>query len=176
MNTIIWVAIIAMALVLVFWRIIKWYNELTYWQTVVDEMWGRIEIVLRKKYDLIPAIVEAVKGYATHEKGAFVEVAEARSQWSKANTTTEKVKAANRIEENFIKLQTVVERYPKLRADRQFSQLMKRLTYTEADLRQQRMSYNNVVKRYNVRTKLFPIGVVAKIFGFTEKPFFTKEM
>jgi len=171
-----WIIGAIVVLVLLIWRIVKWYNELAYWQTVVDEMWGRIEIALRKKYDLIPAIVEAVKGYATHEKGALLEVTEARSQWSKAHTATEKVKAANRIEENFIKLQTVIERYPKLQADRHFSQLMKSLSYTEGDLRNQRMSYNNVVKRYNVRTKLFPIGIVAKMFGFTEKPFISREM
>lgn len=168
---IIYATIIVIAIAIIYF-IIRKYNELTYWREVTNEMWGQIEVVLQKRYDLIPAIVEVAKGYAKHEKGTFVEVAQARSKWKDSDDPDERAKLAGTIEKGLVNIQAVAEDYPKLRADKQFGKLMREMTATENQLAKQRMKYNHYVKRYNVRVKQFPKLIIAKAFGFKEKSFF----
>lgn len=167
---------IPVIVVLVIVRFIyRTYNELTWHLVKVDKISGNLEAVLKKKFDMIPALVEVVRGYAKHESSTFTEVAKLRSQWGKAQSTNEKIKTANMLESALSKLLVVQERYPQLKANRNFQNIQKSISIVEAQVLNERKYYNEVVRRYNVRVKLFPRNVIAKIFGFVEKPFYSKE-
>ncbi len=155
--------------------IYRTYNELTWHLVKVDKIAGNLEAVLKKKFDMIPALVEVVKGYAKHESSTFTEVAKLRSQWGKAQNTNEKIKTANMLESALSKLLVVQERYPQLKANRNFQNIQKNISIVEAQVLNERKYYNEVVRRYNVRVKLFPRNIIAKMFGFSEKPFYSKE-
>jgi LemA protein len=155
--------------------IYKTYNELTYHLIKVDKQAGNIEAHLKKKIDLIPALVEVVKGYATHEKGTFQEITALRSQWGKAGTQESKIKTANQIDSLLSKLLVVQERYPQLKADKRFQDIQRNMKEVEKELVHERKWYNEKVRRYNTRVKLFPRNIIAKIFKFEEKAFYSKE-
>ncbi|MBS3064568.1 MAG: LemA family protein [DPANN group archaeon] len=155
--------------------IYRTYNELIWHLVKVDKITGNLDAVLKKKFDLIPALVEIVKGYASHEKGTFEKVTELRSQWGKAKDTKDKIKTANMLEGALSKLLVVQERYPKLKADKSFQNIQKSINKAESEILSERKYYNEIVRRYNVRVKLFPRNIIAKFFGFTERQFFSKE-
>ncbi len=167
---------IPVIVVLVIVRFIyRTYNELTWHLVKVDKIAGNLEAVLKKKFDMIPALVEVLKGYAKHESSTFTEVAKLRSQWGKAQNTNEKIKTANMLESALSKLLVVQERYPQLKANRNFQNIQKNISIVEAQVLNERKYYNEVVRRYNVRVKLFPRNIIAKMFGFFERPFYSKE-
>lgn len=151
------------------------YNELIITRLNVQKQASHVEVHLKKKFDMIPAILETVKGYAKHEKGVLEEVTSLRSQWGKSKTPDEKVKTANMLESALSKLLVIQERYPKLRADRSFMNLQRNINYVERELVHERKVYNKRVSYYNGRVQLFPKNVVAKLFRFEEKPFFSIE-
>ena len=122
---------------------------------------------------MIPAIVEAVKGYAGHEKGTLEEVTRLRSQWGKTTSSEEKIKTANMLESALSKLLIVQERYPQLKANRNFMDLQKSIGYVEKELVHERKVYNKRVSWYNEAIQLFPKNLVAKLFSFQEKQFFS---
>ena len=136
---------------------------------------GRIDIILKKRYDLIPQLVEIVKGYATHEKNTLVDVAKLRSQWQKSDSQEKQTAVASEIETNLAKISVVVENYPKLKADKSFSKLSQELVKTENQLAKHRLNYNETVARYNVRVNMFPRLIFARLFKFKEKNFFQFE-
>jgi LemA protein len=151
------------------------YNELTWHLLKVDKQASNVEVHLKKRYDLIPALVEAVKGYAKHESGTFTEVTRLRSQWGASKSINEKVKNANALESALSKLLVVQERYPQLRANKNFQSLQKSMSHVEGELVHERKYYNEKVRAYNVRVRLFPRNIVAKLFGFKERDFFSLE-
>ncbi len=155
--------------------IYRTYNELTWHLVKVDKIAGNLEAVLKKKFDMIPALVEVVKGYAKHENSTFTEVARLRSQWGEAKGTNEKLKMANMLESALSKLLVVQERYPQLKANRNFQNIQKSIGIVESQVLNERKYYNEVVRRYNVRVKLFPRNIIAKMFGFTERGFYSNE-
>ena len=155
--------------------VLKTYNQLVNLRIDVDRQVSHVQVHLKKKFDLIPALAEAVKGYASHEKGTFEEVTRLRSQWGSAQNTDEKMKTANMLEGALSKLLIVQERYPKLKADRSFQNIMKSIGWVERELVHERKVYNQRVKSYNVRLRLFPKNIVAKTFHFQEKPFYNRE-
>jgi len=151
------------------------YNELTWHQVKVDKIAGNLDAVLKKKFDMIPTLVEVVKGYAKHENSTFTEVARLRSQWGAEKDVDKKIKTANMLESALSKLLVVQERYPQLKANRSFQSIQRSISSVEAQVLNERKYYNEIVRRYNVRVRLFPKNMIAKMFGFKEKEFFSNE-
>ena len=150
------------------------YNEIVWWGLKVDKLAGNVEATLKKKYDLIPALSEIVKGYAKHESSTFSEVTKLRSQWGNAKTTNEKINTANMLESALSKLLLIQEQYPQLKADKNFRDIQKSISRVDNDIMKERKYYNEKVRRYNVRIKLFPSNIIAKMFGFKEREFFSR--
>jgi LemA protein len=157
------------------WWTIRTYNELTWHQIKVDKIAANLDAVLKYKFDLIPGLVEIVKGYAKHEQGILTEVTRLRSQWGKAPSGDDRVKTASMLEGALSKLLVVIERYPNLKANRNFLSIQRSMGHAENKVLHERMYYNEVVRRYNVRLKLFPRVIIAKLFGFKERAYFSLE-
>src|SRR3989338_9627076 len=168
---------IGIPLILVIWiasYVLKTYNRLVNLRMDADRQTSHVQVHLKKKFDLIPALAEVVKGYAGHEKGTFEEVTRLRSQWGETKNIDEKMKTANQLEGMLSKLLVVQERYPKLKADRSFQNIMKSIGWVERELVRERKLYNRRVSFYNVKLQEFPSNIVAKLLGFKEKEFFGK--
>lgn len=142
------------------------YNRLVLTQENVDQSWAQIENVLQRRYDLIPNLINTVKGYAAHEKGLFEEVTRLRSQWGKAGTQAQKVQAATALEGALGRLMVVVERYPDLKANQNFLALQDELAGTENRIAVERRRYNQAVRSYNVIVRRFPSNIIAGLTGF----------
>lgn len=155
--------------------IYRTYNSLIIARITVERQASHVEVHLKKKFDMIPAILEVVKGYAGHEKGILEEVTRLRSQWGKSKTSDEKIKTANMLESALSKLLVVQERYPNLKANRSFMNLQYNINQVERELVHERKIYNKRVSYYNGRVQLFPKNIVANLFRFKEKPFFSIE-
>jgi LemA protein len=148
------------------------YNRLVSLSEQVNEQWAQIETQLQRRYDLIPNLVETVKGYAAHEQDVFTAVAEARARLAGATGTSEQVEAANQMESALARLLVLVERYPELKANEQFNRLMDELAGTENRVSVARMRYNEAVQQYNRVIRTFPTVLLAGMFGFDERPYF----
>ena len=151
----------------------KTYNDLVIKRINVDKQASHVEVHLKKKFDMIPAIVEAVKGYAKHEKGTLEQVTKLRSQWGRSKSPEAKIKTANMLESALSKLLVIQERYPKLKADKSCMNLQRSIGYVEKELVHERKVYNKRVGWYNGQIQVFPKNLVAKIFKFEERPFFS---
>ncbi|HVN67022.1 MAG TPA: LemA family protein [Candidatus Sulfotelmatobacter sp.] len=149
------------------------YNGLVGKDQLVKTNWAQIDSQLQRRYDLIPNLVETVKGYATHEKELFENVAAARSAWAGAKSQGEKVAAANQAEGFLGRLIAVAENYPQLQASANFRALQDELAGTENRIAVARMRYNEAVQSYNVSAKSVPTVIFVGLFGFDrEKMFF----
>ncbi len=142
------------------------YNGIVSKHETITANWAQVENQLQRRNDLIPNLVNTVKGYAAHEKTVFEEVTNARSQWAKASTVEEKVKAASGIDAALSRLLLVVENYPNLKADQTFLKLMDELSGTENRIAVERMRYNQAVRDYNITVRSFPGNFVAGMFGY----------
>ncbi len=142
------------------------YNGLVSSNQAVDNAWGNIQADLQRRYDLIPNLVNTVKGYAKHENSVLEEVTRLRSQWGEAHTTDEQVKAANNLEGALGRLMVVVEKYPDLKANENFLRLQDELAGTENRIAVARMRYNQAVQDYNVKVQSFPSNLMASLGGF----------
>ncbi|MBC7512516.1 LemA family protein [Candidatus Saccharibacteria bacterium] len=153
------------------------YNGLVRLNVRVQEAWSDITVQLKRRADLIPNLVEAVKGYASHEKQVFQDVTEARSNVLNATTKgpAETAKAENQFEQTLKSLFAVAEAYPQLRASENFQQLQNELVDTEDKIQAARRFYNGGVRDLNTRIQQFPANVVASMFKFTSKEFFEVE-
>lgn len=168
--TIIWIV----AAVLVIWLIAA-YNLLVVRRNRVKEAWSDIEVQLKRRYDLIPNLVNAVKGYATHEKGVFEEVTMARSAAIGAKTPGEHVKTENMLTGALRHLFAVAEAYPQLRASENFRELQLELSDTENKIQAARRFYNSTVMDLNTSIEQFPTNIVAGMFGFKREEFLDLE-
>lgn len=149
------------------------YNGLVRLSVQADEAWSDITVQLKRRYDLIPNLVNTVKGYATHEKTVFEDVTKARSQAMQAQGPAETAKAENQFSQTLKSLFAVAENYPQLRATENFQQLQAQLTDTEDKIMASRRFYNSVVRDFNTKRKVFPTNVFAGMLGFTkDKEFF----
>jgi LemA protein len=148
------------------------YNKFVGQEEAIKAQWAQVENQLQRRNDLIPNLVETVKGYAQHEQGVFKDIADARSQLLSAKSPEEKIEAANRQTSALGRLLAVVENYPQLKANEQFNRLMDELSGTENRLAVERMRYNEEVQEYNAARRQFPANVTAKMFGFKEYPYF----
>ena len=142
------------------------YNSLVQRHEGIQESWAQVENVLQRRYDLIPNLVNTVKGYAAHERALFEEVTRLRSQWGEAKTVDEKVAAAQSLEGALARLMLVVERYPELKANQNFLALQDELAGTENRIAVERRRYNESIRSYNVVVRGFPSNLVAGLAGF----------
>jgi LemA protein len=148
-------------------------NRLVALQENVNTSWAQVETVLQRRFDLIPNLVNTVKGYAEHEKEILEEVTRLRSQWGQAKTVDEKAKAGSELEGVLSRLLVVSENYPDLKANQNFRDLQVELSGTENRVAVERERYNEVVRTYNTAVRQFPASLVASVRGFTtDKPYF----
>ena len=142
------------------------YNGIVSKHETITAKWAQVDNQLQRRNDLIPNLVNTVKGYASHEKTLFENVTNARSQWGKAGTIDDKVKAASTMDAAISRLLLVVENYPDLKANQTFLSLMDELSGTENRIAVERMRYNEAVQDYNITVRSFPGNVVAGMFGY----------
>jgi LemA protein len=142
------------------------YNNIVVKQETITAKWAQVDNQLQRRNDLIPNLVNTVKGYAAHEKTLLEDITNARSQWGKASSVDEKVKAAGAIDKALGRLLLVTENYPNLKADQTFLKLMDELSGTENRISVERMRYNEAVKDYNITVRMFPGNIVAGMFGY----------
>lgn len=148
------------------------YNQLVSQGEAVDAAWSEVQNQLQRRNDLIPNLVNTVKGFAAQEQNVLVRVTEARSRVAGAGTPSETMAASNELSGALSRLLVVVEKYPELKSDRNFIQLQDELAGTENRLAVARNRYNDGVREYNTTAKRFPTLVIARIFGFQEKAYF----
>ncbi len=159
--------VIGVFLLVLIARGVSIYNGLVTEQESVRAAWGQVETVLQRRYDLIPNLVNTVKGYAKHEKDVLEDVTKLRSQWGAAKTTNEKVEASNQLEQGIARLLLVAERYPDLKASENFRDLQYELSGTENRITVERQRYNDTVRTYNTSIRQFPAAMIAGLCGFT---------
>jgi len=148
------------------------YNRFTTQEEAIKGAWGQVENDLQRRNDLIPNLVETVKGYAQQERDVFQAVADARAKMAGATTPADKIAAANAESSALGRLLVVVENYPQLKSNETFARLMDELAGTENRLATARMRYNDRILEYNTLRRKFPSNVTAKMFGFKEYPYF----
>ncbi|MFA6272646.1 MAG: LemA family protein [Patescibacteria group bacterium] len=148
------------------------YNGLITAKNRVDESWSDIDVQLKRRYDLIPNLVETVKAYAKHESGVFEKVSEARSVAMGAKTPAEHAQAENALTGTLKTLFAVAEAYPELKASENFAKLQDELSDTENKVQAARRFYNGNVRDFNIKIELFPNSVVAGMFKFGKREFF----
>jgi LemA protein len=148
------------------------YNKFTTQEEAIKAAWAEVQNQIQRRNDLIPNLVETVKGYASHEEGVFKEIADARSMLLAAKSPEETIQAANQQTSALGRLLAVVENYPNLKANEQFNRLMDELAGTENRLSVARMRYNERLQEYNTARRRFPANITAKMFGFKEYPYF----
>src|SRR5215212_15241 len=167
--------IIAGIIVLLVLFFIAIYNGLTKKRILVREGWSGIGTFLQQRNDMIPNLVETVKGYAVHESKTLQDVVKWRNRSVAATSTTEKMEASNKMNEALVDFFAVAEQYPDLKANTNFLSLQADLKEMEVSLNQSRRYYNGAVRSYNQTVAVFPNNVVAGMFGFVAEPFFQEE-
>src|SRR5438067_7253747 len=148
------------------------YNKFVSQEEGIKAQWAQVQNQLQRRNDLIPNLVETVKGYAQHEEGVYKEIADSRSKLLAAKSPEETIEAANQQTAALGRLLAVVENYPNLKANEQFNRLMDELAGTENRIAVERMRYNQKVQEYNTSRRQFPANLTAKVFGFKEYPYF----
>ena len=166
--------ILIIAAVVVLW-IVATFNRLITLKNRAKEAWSDIDVQLKRRYDLIPNLVETVKGYASHEREVFERVTEARTRAMGAGTIKEKGEAENALSQTLKSLFAVSENYPNLRASENFQKLQDELTDTEDKIQAARRFYNGNVRDLNIKIETFPADVVAVLFRFKKMEFFEIE-
>jgi LemA protein len=161
-------------LVIVLW-FVGVYNGLVGMRNQVKNAWSQIDVQLKRRYDLIPNLVETVKGYAKHEREVFENVTKARSACMAATGPADVAKAENFLSQTLKSLFAVAEAYPELKANQNFLALQEELTSTENKVSFARQFYNDTVMRYNTRIQTVPSNIVAGMFSFTAEQFFQTE-
>jgi len=151
------------------------YNNLVTLRNRADNAWAQVDVQLRRRYDLIPNLVETVKGYAKHEKETFQMVTEARAKAINAQTVKEQGDAENMLSGALKSLFAVVESYPDLKANQNFLMLQEELAGTEGKIAFARQFYNDTIMKFNTKQQVFPSSIIAGMFNFSEKEYFEIE-
>jgi LemA protein len=148
------------------------YNRFVSQEEAIKAQWSQVENQLQRRNDLIPNLVNTVKGYAAHEREVFQAVADSRAKLAGAQTPADAIEAANQQSAALARLLAIVENYPQLKADASFNKLMDELSGTENRIAVERMRYNERVQLYNTSRRRFPSNITAAVFGFEEYPYF----
>lgn len=146
-----------------------YYNSIVSRDEGIDASWAQVETVLQRRYDLIPNLVNTVKGFAEQEKEVLTEVTALRSQWAKAGSLEEKARAATGLEAALGRLMVISERYPDLKSNQNFLRLQDELAGTENRVSVERRRYNEAVRKYNITVRKLPGKIIANIAGFEER-------
>jgi LemA protein len=171
-----WVVLGIVALVLlVAVLLVTLYNRLVRLRNRAENAWAQVDVQLRRRYDLIPNLVETVKGYASHERTTFEEVTKARTAAQQAETVQEQAKAENILTEAIGRLFAVAEQYPELRATENFQQLQGQLEETEGKIAVSRQVYNDAVLTYDTALETVPTNIVGNMFSFEAREYFEVE-
>jgi LemA protein len=170
-STIIWIGagvVGATALFFLSKGWVKIYNKFVYWKTRAERKFADIDVIMQQRIDMLPALTQVAKKYSIHEYKTIKDTIEARSRWTKNTPLNEKVKNVQEVENSFLKIQAVFEKYPEVKADKLYQQVMGSgsITRIERRLREFRLGYNKVAQDYNERVQMFPRNIVAKVHGF----------
>lgn len=168
------IVVIALLVIFVLY-IISIYNSLVGLKNQVKNAWSQIDVQLKRRHDLIPNLIEAVKGYMAHERGTLENITNARSKAVSAQGVSEKAKAESQLTEAIGKFNLVVENYPDLKANQNFLALQEELTSTENKISFSRQNYNDQVLFFNNKIQMFPSNIIAGMFNFKEEVFFQVE-
>lgn len=166
-----WLIISAIVVLLVLWIILS-YNGFIKLRNKSQEAFSAMDVILKKRYDLIPNVVETVKGYAKHEKSTLENVIKARNAAVNSNTPEEVIKNDNALSGTLKSLFAVSESYPDLKANANFLELQTQLSKIEDEISSSRRYYNAVVNKLNTKVEMFPSNIIASIFHFTRKPLY----
>lgn len=151
------------------------YNTLVKLRNMVQNSWAQIDVQLKRRFDLVPNLVETVKGYATHEKEVFEKVTEARSMVQTAQSVEQRQQAENTLTTTLRSLFAVAEAYPQLQANQNFMELQRELSDLESKIAFARQFYNDTTMKFNTETQTFPTNILAGMFGFQAMPYFQVE-
>jgi len=177
-TTIIWLVVGLVIIIVLGVSVRGWisiYNKFQYWVTRAQRKFADVDVVMQERLDNIHALAQIAKKYDIHEYKALKDVIEARSRWTRDAELNEKVKLASEVENNYLKLQAIFEKYPNLKADKMHISLMERDSRVERRLRKTRLEYNRVAQQYNERTRKFPRNIVARVHNFKELDYLTFE-
>jgi LemA protein len=167
--------IVIVAVVLLALVVVLLYNRLVRLRNRSENAWAQVDVQLRRRHDLVPNLVETVKGYAAHERGTFEEVTEARARAQSAGTVAEQAQAENMLTAALGRLFALAEQYPQLRATENFQQLQAQLEETEDKIAVSRQVYNDAVLTYDTALETVPTNIVAGVFNFAERQYFELE-
>lgn len=165
-----WIVLAIIAIIIIW--IIAMYNGLIGLKNRVDEAWSDIDVQLKRRYDLIPNLIETVKGYAAHEQGTLEKVIAARNIAMQASSTEEKSKAEDALSGTLKSIFALAENYPDLKANQNFLELQRELTDTEDKIQASRRFYNGNVRDFNTKVQVFPTNLMAGMLGFKSRQFF----
>ncbi len=168
------IVVVVIALIAVLWYIAT-RNGINAYRNRVDDSWSGIDVQLKRRHDLVPNLVETVKGYATHEQKVFEEVTKARANAMAAQSVDETASAESGLNRSLADLRAVAEQYPDLKATENFQQLSRNLSELEDEIQASRRIYNSNVQSYNTKIQQFPASIVANQGGFTDREFFEIE-
>ncbi len=163
---------IVAVIVLIVLYVFSTYNSLVTLNVTADTQWKQVEVGYQRRFDLIPGLVESVKGVMKQEQAVFTAIADARTKYSGATTVEEKAKAATQVESALGRLLVITENYPQLKSSETMSTFMSQYEGTENRISVERIRYNDTIKAYNLRVMRFPGSVIANIFGFDERAYF----
>jgi LemA protein len=172
---VIWVIVLVVILLVLALVVVGLYNRLVRYRNRVDNAWAQVEVQLKRRWDLIPNLVETVKGYAAHERGVFEAVTEARTRAQQAQGPAESAQAEGILSQALGRLFAVAEAYPDLKATQNFQELQAQLSETEDKVAVSRQVYNDTVLTYHNAIQTFPGALLAGPFGFTKREFFEVE-
>ncbi len=167
-----WLYIVVAVVIIILLFTFSTYNSLVKLNNRVEEAFSTMDVYLKKRWDLIPNIVETVKGYAKHEKETLEEVINLRNNSYDKMNTNDKVKVNNKISQEITKLMAIAEAYPELKTNENFKDLSNQLTKVEDDIANARKYYNGTVRNFNDKVQMFPSNIVASILGYKTKNMF----
>ena len=168
------IIILAIIAFLIFF-VVSMYNSLIRLRNQVKNAWSQIDVQLKRRHDLIPNLIEAVKGYMVHERETLQNITNARSQAMTATSVEDKAKAETKLTDAMTKFNIVVENYPDLKANQNFLSLQEELSSTENKISFSRQNYNDQVLYYNNKIEMFPSNILAGMFNFVKEAFFEVE-
>ena len=168
-----WIALAIIVVLIIV--VISMYNNLVRLRQKVKNSWSQIDVQLQRRFDLIPNLVETVKGYMSHEEGVLEKVTELRTSWANAGTVKEKAELDNQLSGALKTIMAVSENYPDLKANQNFSELQQELQNTENKISFSRQFYNDSVTMYNTKLEVVPSNIIASMFGFKPEELFKVE-